>query len=244
MFQSAANHMGAHMEQKLSITTLSIAGLAVAALSLIGPHPANADTRRDASPADAGSFAARSILAIRPVVEVPVAEAMELLSSVGRASEPPMVDWRSSFKRRLFNRVVPEPLSVDPAAVTRVSGVSNLTGLSSGSGVGTHTLRVTGTRETAFTKSPLLPFYVSFAALEVGDIVTTMTRVNGNAREANPIVDAVRESPAGLVALKAGGAAATLFLANRLAGSHPKAARVLMYTLNGIYGAVVMNNLR
>lgn len=84
--------------------------------------------------------------------------------------------------------------------------------------------------------------YVSFAALQVMDAVTTRQALNGGAREANPAMAGIVRNNAALFAVKAGSAAATAYFAERLAKNHPRRAAILMVVLNTAYAAVVAHN--
>ena len=86
--------------------------------------------------------------------------------------------------------------------------------------------------------------YVSFAALQIMDAVSTRNALNNGAREANPAMGAVAKNSAALFAVKAGTAAATTFFAEKLAKKHPKRAAIVMAVLNAGYAAVVMHNYR
>ena len=86
--------------------------------------------------------------------------------------------------------------------------------------------------------------YVSFAALQIMDGVSTRQALNNGAREANPAMGAVTKNTTAMFAVKAGTAAATTFFAEKLAKKSPKGAAVLMAVLNVGYAAVVMHNYR
>ena len=86
--------------------------------------------------------------------------------------------------------------------------------------------------------------YVSFAALQIMDAVSTRTALQNGAREANPAMGAVAKNSAAMFAVKAGTAAATTFFAEKLARKHPKRAAILMAVLNAGYAAVVVHNYR
>jgi hypothetical protein len=86
--------------------------------------------------------------------------------------------------------------------------------------------------------------YVSFAALQIMDAVSTRQALNNGAREANPALGAVAKNSAAMFAVKAGTAAATTFFAEKLAKKHPRRAAIVMAVLNVGYAAVVMHNYR
>lgn len=86
--------------------------------------------------------------------------------------------------------------------------------------------------------------YVSFAALQLMDAVSTRKALSAGANEANPLMGGIVRNNAALFAVKAGTAAATTFLAERLAKKHPRRATILMAVLNGAYAAIVVHNYR
>ena len=86
--------------------------------------------------------------------------------------------------------------------------------------------------------------YVSFAALQVMDAVSTRKALSNGAREANPAMAGLVRNSAALYAVKAGTAAATTYLAERLARRHPRRATILMAALNTAYAAIVAHNYR
>jgi Domain of unknown function (DUF5658) len=86
--------------------------------------------------------------------------------------------------------------------------------------------------------------YVSFGALQVLDALSTRTALNAGAREANPAMAGIAKNTAALFAVKAGTAAATTYLAERLAKNHPRRAAILMTVLNTAYVGIVAHNYR
>jgi hypothetical protein len=86
--------------------------------------------------------------------------------------------------------------------------------------------------------------YVSFAALQVMDAVSTRQALNNGATEANPAMAGLARNSAAFFAVKAGTAAATTFFAERLARKHPRRATILMAVLNTAYAAIVVHNYR
>lgn len=93
--------------------------------------------------------------------------------------------------------------------------------------------------------APLVPLYVSFAALEVGDTWTTFRALDRHtAREGNGAMARVVTSRPATIALKAGAAGLLLVGVERLRQHHPRAAIVAMVALNGLYAGVVVHNYR
>jgi hypothetical protein len=86
--------------------------------------------------------------------------------------------------------------------------------------------------------------YVSFAALQVMDAVSTRRALASGAREANPAMAGLAGRPAALFAVKAGTAVATTYFAERLARRHPRRATIMMAVLNTAYAAIVAHNYR
>jgi hypothetical protein len=84
--------------------------------------------------------------------------------------------------------------------------------------------------------------YVSFAALQVLDIDSTMRAVRDGGREANPVIGMMVESTAVLVATKAAATIGVVILTERLRKRHPTAALLVMIGLNSAYGTVAAHN--
>lgn len=95
-----------------------------------------------------------------------------------------------------------------------------------------------------FSTSLRRSMYVSFAALQVMDVVSTRKALSNGATEANPAMAGLAGNSAAFVAVKAGTAAATTFFAERLARKHPRRATILMAVLNTAYAAIVVHNYR
>lgn len=88
----------------------------------------------------------------------------------------------------------------------------------------------------------LVPLYFSFAGLQTLDAVSTLRALDEGHGERNPLVGWLAGHPGALVAAKAGVAAGTVYLSERLWKKNRKAAIVLMVALNGAYAAIVANN--
>ena len=86
--------------------------------------------------------------------------------------------------------------------------------------------------------------YVSFAALQVMDAVSTRKALASGGREANPAMTGIVKNNAALFAVKAGTAAVTTYFAERLARHHPRRAMILMAVLNTAYAGIVAHNYR
>ena len=86
--------------------------------------------------------------------------------------------------------------------------------------------------------------YVSFAALQVMDAMSTRKALSRGATEANPMMAGVVRNNAALFAVKAGTAAAAAYFSERLAKNHPRRAMILMAVLNTAYAGIVAHNYR
>jgi Domain of unknown function (DUF5658) len=93
--------------------------------------------------------------------------------------------------------------------------------------------------------SPLVPMYVSFAALQGLDYAsTTKALSSGAGREANPVMGPIVGNRAAFLAVKAGTAAGTMWIAERMWKKHPARAVVFMTVVNGVMATVVTHNMR
>jgi hypothetical protein len=101
-------------------------------------------------------------------------------------------------------------------------------------------------RETGAVASRgvLIPMYVTFASLQMLDAHSTLRAVNAGAVEQNPLMRGLADRPVALVALKAGVAASTIVLADKMRGRSRVGAVVMMAALNSAYAMVVAHNYR
>ena len=88
----------------------------------------------------------------------------------------------------------------------------------------------------------LIPLYVSFGSLQAFDVKSTLRATGRGARESNPVVRSIIDSPPALVAMKAGSTVAAIYLTEHLRKRHPIAAVVLMVGFNAGYAGVVAHN--
>jgi len=95
---------------------------------------------------------------------------------------------------------------------------------------------------TSSGRGVLVPLYVSFAALQALDAHSTLRGIHGGAVERNPMLHSIAKTPAVLFAVKAGVAASTIVLADRVRGRSRVGAIVLMAGLNSLYATVVAHN--
>jgi Domain of unknown function (DUF5658) len=101
------------------------------------------------------------------------------------------------------------------------------------------------TQPTLKRPSVLVPMYVSFAALQGFDYASTTRAISSGAgREANPVMGPIVGNRAAFLAVKAGGAAGTMWIAERMWKKHPAGAIVFMAALNGVMATVVTHNMR
>jgi hypothetical protein len=99
-------------------------------------------------------------------------------------------------------------------------------------------------RREAAGRGVLVPLYVSFGALQMLDAHSTLRAVRAGGVEQNPLLRGVVNQPVAFVALKAGVAASTIALADKVRGRSRIGAIVLMAALNSVYTAVVVQNYR
>ena len=90
----------------------------------------------------------------------------------------------------------------------------------------------------------LAPLYVSFAVLQALDVHSTTRALGSGAVEGNPLMRGVARQPAGLIALKASGAASTIWLSHKLSKRSRTGAFVLMAAMNSAYAVIVAHNYR
>ena len=88
----------------------------------------------------------------------------------------------------------------------------------------------------------LVPLYVSFASLQMLDAHSTMRALRAGGVEQNPMMRGLADKPAALVALKAGVAATTIALTDRMRRRNKVGAIVLMAALNSAYAVAVARN--
>ena len=97
-------------------------------------------------------------------------------------------------------------------------------------------------RVPARSRGVLVPLYLAYGALQALDADSTVRAIRSGGREANPLIAPVASKPAALVAVKAGLAASTVFLVEKVRTRSRRAAIVLMTALNAAYAAIVARN--
>jgi hypothetical protein len=91
----------------------------------------------------------------------------------------------------------------------------------------------------------ILPaLYVSVAALQALDAHSTMTALGQGGREANPLMRGVAGNRGALLAVKAGVAGGTIFLAERMWKRNRVAAIAMMVIVNAVDAVVVAHNYK
>jgi uncharacterized protein DUF5658 len=88
----------------------------------------------------------------------------------------------------------------------------------------------------------MFPLYVSYAAMQVLDVQSTLRGLSSGAREMNPLLCLGGSSPFVMIAAKAASFAATVYLAERLAKTNRVAAVILMASLNSAYAVIIAHN--
>jgi hypothetical protein len=88
----------------------------------------------------------------------------------------------------------------------------------------------------------LVPLYVSFAVLQALDAHSTLRALDAGASEANPLMERIAHNPPALVAIKAGVAASTIYLVDKVRVKSRGAAIALMAALDSLYATIVAQN--
>jgi hypothetical protein len=96
----------------------------------------------------------------------------------------------------------------------------------------------------AHRPAALMPMYVSTAALQGMDYMTTRKAIStGQGTEANPVMQSVVGNNAAFLAVKAGTVAGTIWMSEKLWKRNRVAAIALMAGVNGAMAAVVSHNM-
>ncbi len=91
----------------------------------------------------------------------------------------------------------------------------------------------------------ILPaLYASLGAVQAWDVYSTSAALKAGAIERNPLVAPIAGNSGGMIALKLGTAATTVFFAERLWKKNRVAAIVMMASINGATAAIAMRNIR
>lgn len=99
---------------------------------------------------------------------------------------------------------------------------------------------------TPATRRPMIlpALYVSLGAVQAWDVYSTSAALKAGAIERNPLVAPIAGNSGGMIALKLGTAATTVFFAERLWKKNRVAAVVMMAGINGATAAIAMRNIR
>ena len=104
---------------------------------------------------------------------------------------------------------------------------------------------LTQPRASTVTLSPSFrALAVSFGALQVMDVYSTLRGIDAGLTEANPMVRGAAGHPLALSATKAAATTSSLFLLRHVAKKNRAAAVVTLAAMNAAYAVVVAHNLR
>jgi hypothetical protein len=101
-----------------------------------------------------------------------------------------------------------------------------------------------GPAEASFDPGLFRGMYLTFGLLQGADVFSTIVAVKSGAREANPLMRVLADSPAPLIAVKATATVATVYLIERIRKRSPVVAAVTLAAIDSAYGVVVMHNVR
>lgn len=99
--------------------------------------------------------------------------------------------------------------------------------------------------ETAPLKRPrlLTTLYASYAGLQAYDVYSTRQALSRGGREANPLMQGVADSSAGMIAVKAGVTLATILVAERMWKRNNKMGAIaVLVASNGVAAVVAARN--
>ena len=140
--------------------------------------------------------------------------------------------------------ILPFAPAINPASLLNVAATAESESPKIAEAVQTRPIDIampnTGVGATSLRRS----MYVSFAALQVADIMSTTKAISGGATEANPVMSGFVNNKAAFYGVKAATALSTVFLAERIAKNHPHRAAIMMAVVNVGYAAVVAHNYR
>ena len=85
---------------------------------------------------------------------------------------------------------------------------------------------------------------VSYAALQVMDVLSTARALNAGLQEGNVAMKGIVGQPMALAAIKGGAAVATILITNRVARKNRAVAIATMLAVNTAYSVVVARNIR
>jgi hypothetical protein len=112
-----------------------------------------------------------------------------------------------------------------------------------GGALNTHADTIIAPQASAPSRSIVLPtLQVSFAALQVMDVVSTTRALNAGLVEGNAAMKGIVDKPVVLAAIKGSAAVATILITNRVARKNRAAAIATMIAVNTAYSMVVARN--
>jgi hypothetical protein len=166
----------------------------------------------------------------------------------GRRSRTVRLADRKGFVMRVLTLIV-VTLALIPAMVSAQDLATSLSPMASH--LDLSGLPATATAETAPPPAPaatrssrgvLIPLYASFAALQALDAHSTSRGIHRGAVEQNPMLHSIADNPAALFAVKAGVAASTIVIADKVRSRSRVGAIALMAGLNSLYATIVVHN--
>ena len=89
----------------------------------------------------------------------------------------------------------------------------------------------------------LKKLYVGYAALQLGDFITTTRAINRGGVEGNPLIKNIAHSPAALIGVKAAAGLGMVIAIEKLRQKHPVVASVTLIAMNATLAAVTINNV-
>jgi hypothetical protein len=89
----------------------------------------------------------------------------------------------------------------------------------------------------------LKKLYIGYAALQASDVITTTAALKRGAREGNPLVRGIADSPAALIGVKVAAGVATIVMIEKLRETRPVLATVTLIAMNATLAAVTVNNV-
>jgi len=138
--------------------------------------------------------------------------------------------------------ILPFAPAVNPAGLLNVAPPADAESAKIAEAVQTRPVDIAMPGPGAGSTSLRRSMYVSFAALQVMDIMSTSRAISGGATEANPVMSGFVNNKAAFYGVKAATALSTVFIAERIARSHPRRAAIMMAVVNVGYAAVVAHN--
>ena len=99
-------------------------------------------------------------------------------------------------------------------------------------------------RDAMGSSHTMLPLYISTAAMQVLDVLSTRQALKNGAVEGNPVMAGMTSHQAVFFAVKAGIAASTIMAARSMAKHNKVAAMLTLVGINSAYAMVVSHNFK